>query len=411
MLEQLETEITAVLEQAAKEHCGFSEADGFLRETALHFSPENLTAAKPDVIVLGEDIPQELVWACSKNPWFILGGSLETTHWSDSLVPRDADPVSRSSLGWIMNDHFQLAENALVVLALSSDNRRKLAGLLSRHGVQTAALDLPPQYDTENDQKAWVEGMLRLTEEISAHTRVRLTSRRLNEALREKHQMQRAIANFKTAVLQAPGCMSPALREIILESAWFTDHRREWTNRLRRLTGQVVVWSQRYYQQPDSRPWVLLAGSPVIFPNEKLPMLLEASGLYLADRVDAVALQGDMPCVTGRTTQSILQRIAASRLPRETSGAWVSNNGLFFAVHDRLEKLPIDGIVYHVLKGQVEYDFELPNIERLAADYGLPVIRLETDYQQQDVEQLRIRLEAFSEMLCQRNLEGMRLAQ
>ena len=411
MLEQLEMEITAVLERAAREHCGFSEANGFLRETALHYSAEHLTAAKPDVIVLGEDIPQELVWACSKNPWFILGGSLETTRWSDSLVPRDADPVSRSALGWLLNDQFHLAENALVVLALSSDNRRKLAGLLRRHGVQTAAVDMPPRYDTESYQKAWVEGMLRLTEEISAHTRVRLTSRRLNEAIREKHQMQRAIANFKSAVLQAPGCMSPMLREIILESAWFTDHRWEWANRLRQLTGQAAAWSRCHYQQPDPRPWVLLAGSPVIFPNEKLPELLEASGLYLADRADTVALQGDMPCVTGRTTRSILRRMAASRLPREASGAWVCNTGLFSAVHDRLEKLPIDGIVYHVLKGQVEYDFELPKIEQLASDYGLPVIRLETDYQQQDVEQLRIRLEAFSEMLRQRDLEGMRLAQ
>ena len=171
MLEQLETEITAVLERAAREHCGFSETDGFLRETALHYSAEHLTAAKPDVIVLGEDIPQELVWACSKKPWFILGGSLETTRWSDSLVPRDADPVSRSALGWLLNDQFHLAENALVVLALSSDNRRKLAGLLRRHGVQTAAVDMPPRYDTESDRKAWVEGMLRLTEEISAHIR------------------------------------------------------------------------------------------------------------------------------------------------------------------------------------------------------------------------------------------------
>lgn len=61
MLEQLEMEITAVLERAAREHCGFSEANGFLQETALHYSAEHLTAAKPDVIVLGEDIPQELV--------------------------------------------------------------------------------------------------------------------------------------------------------------------------------------------------------------------------------------------------------------------------------------------------------------------------------------------------------------
>jgi benzoyl-CoA reductase/2-hydroxyglutaryl-CoA dehydratase subunit BcrC/BadD/HgdB len=38
------------------------------------------------------------------------------------------------------------------------------------------------------------------------------------------------------------------------------------------------------------------------------------------------------------------------------------------------------------------------------------VFRLETDYQQQDVEQLRIRMEAFAEMLRQQNLEGMRIA-
>jgi hypothetical protein len=34
----------------------------------------------------------------------------------------------------------------------------------------------------------------------------------------------------------------------------------------------------------------------------------------------------------------------------------------------------------------------------------IPVFRLETDYQYQDVEQLRIRLEAFAEMLGQRML-------
>ena len=47
----------------------------------------------------------------------------------------------------------------------------------------------------------------------------------------------------------------------------------------------------------------------------------------------------------------------------------------------------------------------------MAAEYGVPVFRLETDYQQQDVEQLRIRMEAFAEMLRQRSGERMRIAQ
>ena len=63
-----------------------------------------------------------------------------------------------------------------------------------------------------------------------------------------------------------------------------------------------------------------------------------------------------------------------------------------------------------VLKGQIEYDFELERYEKLFAGYGIPVFRLETDYSYQDIEQLRIRLEAFSEMLAQNRYKGVKQA-
>ena len=67
-----------------------------------------------------------------------------------------------------------------------------------------------------------------------------------------------------------------------------------------------------------------------------------------------------------------------------------------------VRELHPDGIVCHILKGQIEYDFELPYIEKASEEAGIPVFRLETDYQYQDMEQLRIRMEAFGEMLTQR---------
>ena len=70
----------------------------------------------------------------------------------------------------------------------------------------------------------------------------------------------------------------------------------------------------------------------------------------------------------------------------------------------------IEGVVYHVLKGQIEQDFELERYETLFSNYGIPVFRLETDYQYQDIEQLRIRLEAFSEMLTQNRYKGVKQA-
>ena len=45
---------------------------------------------------------------------------------------------------------------------------------------------------------------------------------------------------------------------------------------------------------------------------------------------------------------------------QEVSGAWTVNHGLHRNLENRLKTLPVDGIVCHVLKGQIEYDFELP---------------------------------------------------
>ncbi len=64
-----------------------------------------------------------------------------------------------------------------------------------------------------------------------------------------------------------------------------------------------------------------------------------------------------------------------------------------------------------MLKGQVEVDFEMPYYEALFEKRSIPFIRLETDYQYQDVEQLRIRLEAFAEMLKGSGTQVVRVGQ
>ena len=414
MSEKLNAEVRTVLEQLWHEHCGFAEIAWFFREVDAFFGEEHLKNYHPELIVLGEDYPPELALSACDHPFRLLGGSLETTHWSDALLPRDADPVSRSACGYLLNDHFNLTEKATVILTLSNDNRRKLAGLLRARGIDVITVDLPPVFDTASSQEAWAAEMLRVADEASERLGKKLSYRRLFHAAEETTQIRKAIASYKTLMLNSPGCMSPALRDLIAESIFYAQDRAVWLEHLTRLTGEIASWQQRYFLQPDGRPWVITVGSPVIFPNEKLPMLLDASGLYLADRIDSLSMMTQKPALKLRRfgkPESLVRQMAQIIPGSEVSGAWTVNQGLLNSLEHRLRILPVDGIVYHVLKGQIEYDFELPEVERMAAEYGVPVFRLETDYQQQDVEQLRIRMEAFAEMLRQRSGERMRIAQ
>lgn len=414
MSEKLYAEARTVLEQLWREHCGFGEISWFIRETDAFFSEAHLKHFHPELIVLGEDYPSELALAVCDHPFRLLGGSLETTRWSDTLLPRDADPVSRSACGYLLNEHFHPAEKAAVLLTLSSDNRRKLAGLLRSQGITVITVDLPPVCDTLSSQTAWAEEMLRVTEEAAEKMGRKLSGRRLHRAAEEAARIREGIASFEAAAFSCPGCMSSALRDLIAESVFYAEDRSEWLEHLSRLTGEMASWLRRYYLKPDDRPWVITVGSPIIFPNVKLPMLLEASGLFLADRIDPLSAMARKPSLKlrrfGKPADAV-RRMARMLPGSDVSGAWTVNRGLLNRLEDRLMNLPVDGIVCHVLKGQIEYDFELPEMERLAAAYGVPVFRLETDYQQQDVEQLRIRMEAFAEMLRERGGERMRIAQ
>ena len=107
----------------------------------------------------------------------------------------------------------------------------------------------------------------------------------------------------------------------------------------------------------------------------------------------------------------IIRAIAAERYGQDASSAFVRNDALYRHVRSLMQGGDIEGVVYHVLKGQIEYDFELERFEELFAELGIPVFRLETDYQYQDVEQLRIRMEAFSEMLTQNRYREVKKAQ
>jgi len=130
-------------------------------------------------------------------------------------------------------------------------------------------------------------------------------------------------------------------------------------------------------------------------------MLLRDAGIRIAAKLDPSTHKFFAPDVPARDPVS---SVAASLLAGECSGAYIDNDVLLEEVVSLVRRKRPDGIIWHILKGQVEYDFELLRAERTLEEMGVCVFRLETDYQYQDIEQLRVRIEAFSELLGARKV-------
>jgi benzoyl-CoA reductase/2-hydroxyglutaryl-CoA dehydratase subunit BcrC/BadD/HgdB len=150
-----------------------------------------------------------------------------------------------------------------------------------------------------------------------------------------------------------------------------------------------------------NRPRILLTGSPVIFPNMKIPLLIEEMGGILAADETCMGERGmsDPPVVVDDSFDGILRALANQVIRPCSCPTFVNNRERVYRIRQMIKDYQIQGVIYHVLRGCLVYDYEYQLLEEELGKMGIPVIRMESDYNEEDVEQLRIRTEAFIELI------------
>ena len=405
-MEHQEKEISAynkeyqdTLIQMKKDVPPYLEATLLMETVEKHFSYENISQRRPEVVILGSSIPEELVCAFGVCPYWVLGGSLQTGTWAGDTAPRDADPVSRSILGHLLGAE-NLTRSTLTLLPIVSDSTRKLAYLLRRAGMKVHTVDIPPVKDEFAVEK-YTEQLELCAEVLSVHTGKHLTRRALRGSIEMVVQAHGEARRFLRLCKEKPGIFTAPWRMLILFSYYCTRSIPRWTEVLAKLNDRMEA--DRAYRRPTDSGSVLLIGSPIYFPNYKIPFLLQDAGLYISTHMDYTTQK--IYSLSAEAEPFTIPALAERFYQADCSGAYAQNSTLQKSVAAILSHGGIDGVVCCVLKGQIEYDFELERIEEQCSEWHIPVFRLETDYNQQDVEQLRIRMEAFSEMLRQRQLQ------
>ena len=366
-----------------------------------------------DVVLLGTSIPEELVIASGAEPYWIIGGSLGSCAWSDDLVPRDTDPVSRSVTGYINRPESAGLSDSLFIVPLINDSMRKIAYDLKSNGRKVCLIDVPPDRTDKYAVEKYADQLKAMCEAVSKQTKTRVTRRAVVSAMKTVSNARSTMRRFIEISREHKDIITDAARSFVINAYYMTSSPEEWQYHTECLISEIEYYSGISKESAQNAPAVMLLGSPVLFPNYKIPFLVSDSGLMISETVDYLSIKS---FVTYRknalwgSSNRLLRNIASTWLKYDASPAFVKNDVLFDYVSWFVRSKKIEGVIYHVLKGQIEYDFELERFETMLAQHGIPLFRLETDYQYQDVEQLRIRMEAFSEMLTQKRYREVKKA-
>lgn len=347
-------------------------------------------------------VPDEIIFAFGYKPLRLCGGHHTAALIGDESAPRDACPVIKASVGFHAMQVVPLYQQCrLVILPLTCDGKRKSAELLSKY---VPVIPLPVEMSKSEDAFQYNTAALQsLIKSIEAETGRKFSTQKLAQACKDADLAQREAYRLYS-YLAADDPVIRGSQVMMVMNSYGYDLPRKWAEHVKRLNTELET--RRGKASPHSRhkPRIFIAGSPITFPNFKLPFLLEGLGGQIV---------GDETCMSGRllydpiipdecSKDGILRALSARYFSACTCPVFEETEDRLNSLREKLQKCKAEGVIYHVLRGCTPYDFELPLIEKITDELGIPLIRVETDFSSEDAEQVRIRLEAFVELIEQR---------
>ncbi|MGD9877155.1 double-cubane-cluster-containing anaerobic reductase [Desulfococcus sp.] len=341
--------------------------------------------------------PTEIAVAAEAIPLPLCGTRNDPIAAAEEILPRNLCPLIKSSFGFAVTDtcpFFRFSD--IIVGDTTCDGKKKMFELLSRYKT-THVLQLPQNQDPATSLPFWRTELERFRSIVAELTGVTIDDDRLSAAIRLMNR-ERAARKDLMDVNQARPTPLPGSRllEILFKVGFLADKEKGIA-----LMEAAVADAMSGAFRPDqkisgSRPRILLTGVPVGLGSDKVVKIIEESG---ADVVAFENCSGYKQTFAVDETREPMDALAEQYLATPCS-VMSPNTGRFDLLADMIRTFSADGVVDLTWQACHTYNIEAFSVEAFIRErFGIPTLHLETDYAESDTEQLRVRIEAYLEML------------
>ena len=344
-------------------------------------------------------VPDELIFAANAIATGLCGGSQFWVPGGEKVLPTNTCPLIKASVGARLDrtcPFFRIAD--MYIGETTCDGKKKAWEILGED-VPVHVMDLP-QMKREKDIKAWAEEIKELKKVIEEFTGNKVTEESLSESIKLINNKRKALSRLYECRKADKVPISGRDALVISQIAFYDDPARftQMTNKLCDELEQRIKDGISVVKEGTKR--ILLTGTPLAVPNWKLHNIIETSG--------AVVVCEEM-CTGTRYFENLIDETKttvdeqidalANRYLGINCACFTPNTGRIDDIIRLAKEYKVDGVIDVNLKFCSLYDVEGYTVERALKEAGIPVMGIETDYTDNDAEQLRTRIGAFIEMI------------
>ena len=344
-------------------------------------------------------VPDEVIIAANGIVTGLCGGSQFWVPGGEAVLPKNTCPLIKASVGARLGrtcPFFRIAD--VYVGETTCDGKKKAYEILGQD-VPMLIMDVP-QMKREKDILKWKDEIADFAAKVEQITGNRLTVENLKAAIRTVNEKRKAMQRVYDArkSLNLPISGRDAL--LMTQISFFDDPARcaQMCNRLADELEQRIRDGVSVAKKGDKR--ILITGTPLAVPNWKLHNIIETSGAVVVceEMCTGTRYFENLVDDSGETLDELFMALAR-RYMKNNCACFTPNPGRVEDIIRLAEAYHADGVIDCSLKFCGLYDIEKRSVSEVLKAKGIPVLSLETDYEDSDAGQLRTRIEAFVEML------------
>jgi len=365
-----------------------------------------LSGTKKIIATMCMQVPQELILAAGAHPLRLCSGANAYDQVGAEFMPSKSCPVVKATIGMLhVNQTLWGDSLRSIVIPTTCDQKKKAGELLGDMGFPTYSLEMPSSKDSDLARFYWQEAVKQFALDLQKLTGNRITRKKMQAAIAEITDAADLFRKLDELRRNSPPLIL-GTDLFLVNNAYFFDHIDRWCRAVADLIAELEARREKKIRVTNRQaPRLLFTGSPPIFPNFKVPILVEQSGgIIVADEsCSSTRLLSDSVAYDEAGLNDMIPAIADRYLKPSTCPCLTPNRDRLRKLVTMTGKAGADGVIYQALSGCLPYEMEQKLVSQTLAEAGIPMLYIETDYSPEDMGQLSTRVEAFIESIKARN--------
>lgn len=344
-------------------------------------------------------VPDEVIFAAGAIATGLCGGSQFWVPGGEKVLPANTCPLIKASVGARLDKTCPFFRIADMYVGETTCDGKKKAWEILRQDVPVHVMDVP-QMKREKDIAAFEQEIMDFIKVVEEVTGNKVTPEALGESIKLINNKRKALQRVYNTRKASPVPISGKDALLVTQIAFYDDPARcaQMGNQLAEELEERIARQEGVF--PANAPRILITGTPMAIPNWKLHHIIETAGAavvveelctgtrYFENLVDesAATIEGQV-------------RALAERYMKTNCACFTPNPGRIEDIVRLAKEYNVDGIIDTNLQFCNLYSTESYLVKQKLDDLGIPVLHIETDYSENDFEQLRTRVEAFLEIL------------